>query len=138
MVCTENIEISTKGRRDVVDLTRVVQEKVAASTVRNGVATVFVIGSTAALTTIEFEPGLVRDVDVFLEKILPYGGKYFHHETWHDDNGAAHLQSALVGTSFTVPVVEGKLTLGTWQQIVLIDCDTRPRRRKIVVQIMGE
>lgn len=138
MVFTSYIEVKSKGRRDVIDVTSRVAEKVQESDIRNGIATVFVVGSTAALTTIEYEPGLVRDIDIFLEKILPYAGKYYHHETWHDDNGAAHLQSALLGTSFTVPVVEGRLTLGTWQQIVLIDCDTRPRRRKLVVQILGE
>lgn len=138
MVFTGYIEIQTKGRRDVVDVTAMIAEKVEESCIQSGIVTAFVVGSTAALTTIEYEPGLVRDIDVFLEKLLPYAGTYFHHETWHDDNGAAHLQSALLGASFTVPVVEGKLTLGTWQQIVLIDCDTRPRRRKLVVQILGE
>ncbi len=138
MVYTAYIEVQSKGRRDVIDITARVAEKVEGTGIRHGIATVFVEGSTAALTTIEYEPGLVRDIDIFLEQILPYAAPYRHHETWHDDNGAAHLQSALLGTSFTVPVVEGKLTLGTWQQIVLIDCDTRPRKRKITVQILGE
>ncbi len=138
MVSTAHIDVSTKGRRDVVDITGGVQDAVAKSGMRAGTVTVFVQGSTAALTTVEFEPGLVRDIDLFLEKILPYGDNYRHHETWHDDNGAAHLQAALLGPSITIPFVEGKLTLGTWQQVVLIDCDTRPRSRKLVAQVMGE
>ncbi len=138
MVVTAHIDVSSKGRRDAVDITGGVRDAVARSGLSAGTATVFVTGSTAALTTIEYEPGLVKDIDLFLEKILPYGGKYRHHETWHDDNGAAHLQAALLGPSLTVPFVEGKLTLGTWQQVVLIDCDTRPRKRRLVVQMMGE
>ncbi|MCX7680230.1 MAG: secondary thiamine-phosphate synthase enzyme YjbQ [Spirochaetes bacterium] len=138
MVYSAYIELHSKGHRDVIDITLKVSEKIRESNILNGIATVFVIGSTAAITTIEYEPGLVHDINLFLEKILPYNGKYRHHETWHDDNGAAHLQSALLGTSLTVPIIDGKLSLGTWQQIVLIDCDTRPRRRKIVVQIIGE
>lgn len=138
MVATTYIDVKTKGRRDVVDITGDLQEAVTKSGVRAGIVTIFVSGSTAALTTIEYEPGLVQDIDLFLEKILPYGGKYHHHETWHDDNGAAHLQAALLGPSLTVPFTDGKLTLGTWQQVVLIDCDTRPRSRKLVAQMMGE
>ncbi|MBP7583084.1 MAG: secondary thiamine-phosphate synthase enzyme YjbQ [Spirochaetes bacterium] len=138
MVVTAHIEVSTKGRRDVIDITGGVQDAVANSGMRAGTVTVFVTGSTAALTTIEYEPGLVRDIDIFLENILPYGGKYRHHEIWHDDNGAAHLQAALLGPSITVPFTDGKLTLGTWQQVVLVDCDTRPRSRKLVAQMMGE
>ena len=138
MIATEYIEVQTKGRRDVIDITGCIQEAVSMRRMRAGTVTVFVQGSTAALTTMEFEPGLVRDIDTFLEKILPYGDNYRHHETWHDDNGAAHLQAALLGPSLTIPFVDGKLTLGTWQQVVLIDCDTRPRSRKLVVQMMGE
>ncbi len=138
MVATTYIDVKTNGRRDVVDITGDLQEAVTKSGVRAGIVTIFVSGSTAALTTIEYEPGLVQDIDLFLEKILPYGGKYHHHETWHDDNGAAHLQAALLGPSLTVPFTGGKLTLGTWQQVVLIDCDTRPRSRKLVAQMMGE
>lgn len=138
MVATSYIEVKTKGRRDVVDITGGVQEAVTKCGMTAGTVTVFVQGSTAALTTVEFEPGLVKDIDLFLEKILPYAGKYHHHETWHDDNGAAHLQAALLGPSITIPFVDGKLALGTWQQVVLIDCDTRPRSRKLVAQVMGE
>ena len=102
----------------------------------DGIAVVFAPGSTAGVTTVEFEPGLEKDIDLFLERIVPYGGRYHHHETWHDDNGSSHLQAALIGPSVAVPFVKGEPVLGTWQQVVLIDCDTRPRNRKIVVQMV--
>ena len=137
MVNTGYIQVSTRGRRDVVDITAEVGRVISDSGVSDGVAVVFVSGSTAALTTIEFEPGLVKDIDALLERLIPYKEDYQHHQTWHDDNGAAHLQAALIGPSITVPVAKGKLTLGAWQQIVLVDCDTRPRDRKIVVQIVS-
>ena len=135
-VITDYIEVSTRGNRDVVDLTPGVQQAVVKHGIENGIAVVFVPGSTAAVTTVEYEPGLKIDIDQFLERILPYTGSYHHHETWHDDNGAAHVQAALIGPSLTVPVVKGALTLGTWQQVVLIDCDTRARKRRIVVQLL--
>jgi secondary thiamine-phosphate synthase enzyme len=135
-VKTDYISISTKGRRDVSDITNDVASIVSRHKVTSGIAVIFVAGSTAALTTIEYEPGLKEDIDSLLERLVPYRENYRHHETWHDDNGAAHLQSSLIGPSLTVPIVEGSLALGTWQQIVLIDCDTRPRNRKIVVQLM--
>ena len=135
-VHTDYIDVETKGRRSVVNLSRQLASIVSKSGVRDGVLTVFVPGSTAALTTVEYEPGLVKDIDAFLERLLPYREHYAHHETWHDDNGAAHLQAALLGPSLTIPIVGGELTLGTWQQPVLIDCDTRPRRRRLVVQIL--
>ncbi len=136
-VKTGYIEVSSRGRRDMIDLTPDVRKVIADSGVSDGIVTVFVPGSTGAITTIEYEPGLVKDVERFLEDLLPYAANYSHHETWHDDNGAAHLQASLIGPSVTVPLVDGQLTLGTWQQIVLIDCDTRARRRRIVVQIVS-
>ncbi|HRZ28698.1 MAG TPA: secondary thiamine-phosphate synthase enzyme YjbQ [Spirochaetota bacterium] len=136
MVVTGYIQVSSKGRRDVIDITAKVQQVIADKGVSDGIVVVFVPGSTAALTTIEFEPGLVKDIDALLERLIPYKEDYRHHQTWHDDNGAAHLQAALMGPSITVPVVNGKLTLGTWQQIVLVDCDTRPRDRTLVVQMI--
>lgn len=136
MVVTGYIQVSSKGRRDVIDITGMVQQVIADKSVSDGIVVVFVPGSTAALTTIEFEPGLVKDIDALLERLIPYKEDYRHHQTWHDDNGAAHLQAALMGPSITVPVVNGKLTLGTWQQIVLVDCDTRPRDRTLVVQMI--
>jgi secondary thiamine-phosphate synthase enzyme len=136
-VMTEYISVSTKGRRDVIDITPVMQDIIKDSNINSGIAVVFVPGSTCAVTTIEYEPGLKRDINEFLERLLPYAVDYHHHNTWHDDNGAAHLQAALIGPSITVPVVEGKLALGAWQQVVLIDCDTRPRKRRIVLQIVS-
>lgn len=135
-VITDYISVSTGGARDVIDLTPDVQSIIAKHGLDQGIAVVFVPGSTAAITTIEFEPGLSLDLREFLEKLLPYGVNYHHHNTWNDDNGAAHLQSALIGPSLTVPVVSGSLALGTWQQIVLVDCDTRARNRRIVVQLL--
>lgn len=136
-VSTEFIPVKTNGRRSVVDLTPMVREIVAAKEVQAGIVISFIPGSTAAITTIEYEPGLVKDIDLFFERLLPYEAYYHHHETWHDDNGAAHLQAAVVGPSLTVPIVGGKLALGTWQQIVLIDFDTRPRKREVIVQILA-
>jgi secondary thiamine-phosphate synthase enzyme len=136
-VNTEYIRIKTKGKRDVIDLTSMIQDVVSKVETRDGLVVAFVPGSTAAITTVEFEPGLVKDIDVFFERILPYGDYYHHHETWHDDNGAAHMQAALIGPSLTVPIVDGRITLGRWQQIVLIDFDTRSRDREVVLQILS-
>ncbi len=135
-VITDYISVTTRGGRDVVDLTADVQRILGKHGIESGIAVVFAPGSTAGITTIEFEPGLQSDMDEFLERILPYDAAYRHHNTWHDDNGAAHLQAAMIGPSLTVPVISGSLALGTWQQIVLIDCDTRSRNRRLVVQIL--
>ncbi len=135
-VITDKINVSSKGHRDVVDITRKIGDVISRNKVKDGIIVVFVPGSTAALTTIEYEPGLRQDIDECLEKIFPYSADYHHHDTWHDDNGAGHLQASLIGPSITVPVSDGRLTLGTWQQVVLIDCDTRPRKRELVAQIV--
>lgn len=135
-VITEYISIKTNGNRDVIDITPFIQEIVTNNKIKEGIAVAFIPGSTGAITAIEFEPGLKKDINRFLEKLLPYKENYEHHNTWHDDNGAAHLQAALIGPSMSVPIVDGALTLGTWQQIVLIDCDTRPRTRRIIIQIV--
>lgn len=137
MVTTEYIECSTRGNRDVVDITKEVRNIISNNSIEYGIVVVFVPGSTGAITTIEYEPGLKKDINIFLEKILPYAENYYHHETWHDDNGAGHLQASMIGPSLTVPLVNGALTLGTWQQIVLVDCDTHPRDRRLVVQIIS-
>ena len=137
-VSTQSFQLETKGNTDLLDITPQVAEAVKASGLRNGTATVFISGSTGGITTLEFEPGLQRDLPEIMEQLVPVGRSYHHDQTWHDGNGHAHLRSALVGTSFTVPVVKGQLTLGTWQQIVFLDFDNRPRTRKILVQIMGE
>ena len=133
---TEYIERFTKGSGDIIDLTPSVAGIVEENKIGSGIVCVFIPGSTGAITTIEYEPGLKKDLPVFLEKIAPYVGRYHHHDTWHDDNGSSHIQAAMIGPSLSVPVVNGALMLGTWQQIVLVECDTRPRNRKIIVQIV--
>ncbi len=139
MIHTGRLHIATQGHTEVLDITDGVARVVAEAGVRSGVAVVFVIGSTAGVTTTEAEPGLLNhDLRAFFERIAPAGADYAHEATWHDDNGHAHVRAAAVGPSLTVPVVEGRLTLGTWQQIVLLDFDTRPRRREVVVQVVGE
>jgi secondary thiamine-phosphate synthase enzyme len=122
----------------MVDISNEIQQVVSTSGLKSGIATLFVLGSTAALTTIEFEPGLAHDFPAALEKIAPKGGRYLHEEKWHDDNGHSHVRASLIGPGLTVPFVEAKLVLGTWQQIVLLECDTRPRERIITVQVIGE
>jgi secondary thiamine-phosphate synthase enzyme len=137
-VSTKSFQLRTGGNTDVLNITSQVARAVRDSGLKNGTATVFISGSTGGLTTVEFEPGLQRDLREIMEQLIPSGRHYHHDETWHDGNGHAHLRSSLVGTSFTVPVVEGRLTLGTWQQIVFLDFDNRPRQREILVQIVGE
>jgi len=138
MVATHTHEISTGGQGDAHDVTAVVARAVTQSGVRSGVATVFVVGSTAGITTIEFEPGAVQDLNAVFEALAPRGAAYRHHLRWGDDNGSSHVRAALLGPSITVPFKDGELRLGTWQQIVLFEFDTRPRRRELVVQIVGE
>jgi secondary thiamine-phosphate synthase enzyme len=138
MVVTHRNEVATRGQGDAHDVTDLVASAVAESTLTAGIATVFVVGSTAALTTIEFEPGAVADLNRLFEALAPRAGEYRHHLRWGDDNGSSHVRAALLGPSLTVPFAERKLALGTWQQIMLLEMDTRPRRREIVVQIVGE
>ena len=139
MVITKKIQVSTHGNSEVLDLTPQAVEAVAESGVSAGAATFFVIGSTAAITTTEYEPGLVNhDIKAAFEKIAPQNARYEHEETWHDDNGHSHVCASLLGPSLAVPIVDGKLTLGTWQQIILIDFDTRSRSRQVICQIIGE
>jgi len=139
MVKTQNITIKTKGNCDVVNVTEHVASAVALASIRQGTVTVFNIGSTAGMTTTEYEPGLANhDLKAAFEKIAPENARYEHELTWHDDNGHAHVRASLLGPSLTVPIVDGRLTLGTWQQIVLVDFDTRPRTRTIVCQIIGD
>jgi len=139
MVKTHEIRIQTKGNCDVVNMTETVIEAVAGSGIRDGVVTLFNVGSTASITTTEYEPGLVNyDIEACFEKIAPENARYEHEETWHDDNGHSHVRASLLGPSLTVPVVDGRLTLGTWQQIILVDFDTRARTRTVICQIIGE
>ena len=137
-VFTRNLSLTTKGEGDVADITEEVQRAVAESSLASGIATVFVPGSTAAVTTMEYEPGLTKDVPAMLERVAPRDIPYEHQKTWHDDNGRSHVKASLVGPSLSVPFVQGRLTLGTWQQIVFLEFDVRPRKRGIVVQIVGE
>ncbi len=136
-IVTEYIELSTKGHTDIQDLTPQVREAVRRSGLNAGQLTVFVSGSTAGVTTIEYEPGLLKDLPEAFEKIAPTGVTYHHDATWGDGNGYAHVRAALLGASLTVPFQAGQPLLGTWQQIVLIDFDNRSRRRKLVVQMIG-
>ncbi len=130
---------ATKGNNQVLDITGELQRLVEESGVRTGQLVAMVVGSTAGLTTLEFEPGLVsHDVAAAMERIAPKDGDYLHEQTWHDDNGHSHVRAALMGTSLALPVVEGRLPLGTWQQVVLVDFDTRSRQRQIVVTIVGD
>lgn len=138
MVVTQTFEVSTKGQGDAHDITAKVAAAVSGSRARAGTATVFVVGSTAGLTTIEFEPGAIADLNRVFEDLAPRGGDYRHHLRWGDDNGSSHVRAALLGPSITVPFVDGALSLGTWQQLMLLEFDTRPRKRGIVVQIVGE
>jgi len=138
MIATHRLEISTRGQGDARDITEKVAGAVAASDLRAGLATVFVVGSTAGITTIEFEPGAIADLNGLFEKLAPRRGEYRHHLRWGDDNGSSHVRAAVLGPSLTVPFADRELALGTWQQILLLEFDTRPRKREIVVQIVGE
>ena len=138
MVATHVHEVSTKGQGDAHDVTEAVARAVTESGIRAGIATVFVVGSTAGVTTIEFEPGAVQDLNAVFEALAPRNADYRHHLRWGDDNGSSHVRAAVLGPSLTVPFTNGELLLGTWQQIALFEFDTRPRRRKVVVQILGE
>ena len=139
MVHTHTLEVRTNGNCDLVDITDQVQRAVAASKQVNGVVTIFNVGSTAGITTIEYEPGLVQhDMKAVFEKLAPENGVYEHEKTWHDDNGHAHVRAGLLGPSLAVPFCDGQLVLGTWQQITLIDFDTRQRTRKVICQVIGD
>src|SRR5580700_9229479 len=136
---TRSFEVSSEGEGEVLDITRHVREAVAGSGLSDGVATIFVVGSTAAITTIEFEPGLVKDFPAMLGRAAPRKGvEYDHQRRWQDGNGHSHVKASLVGPSLSVPFVEGDLALGEWQQVVLVEFDVRPRTRKVVVQLIGE
>jgi len=138
MIHGEMIERQTRGFSDVHDLTDDVRRVVRASGVTEGMVNVSAVGSTASITTIEFEPALVRDLDEALEKLWPRTMRSHHSETWGDDNGFSHLRASFMGPSITVPVHRGEPVLGTWQQIVVVDHDNNPRQRKVFVQVVGE
>lgn len=134
----ETVSVRTEAEDEVVDITREVQEAVSGSGVANGLACVFVAGSTAALTTVEYEPGLVSDLHDAMDRLYPKDIGYEHHRRWGDGNGHSHVRASMLGPSLTVPVVDGRLLLGTWQQIVFMEFDNKPRTREIAVQVVGD
>ena len=138
MVFQEQLTVSTRGHGDMHDLTESVTSIVMRSKVRTGIVHVFNLGSTAAVGTIEFEPGLLEDLPSALDRLLPPSREYGHERAWHDGNGHSHLQATLLGPGLTVPVKDGKVVLGTWQQICHVECDTRPRKRTVTVTVLGE
>ncbi len=138
MIRTVRFTLSTSGQGDAHDITAKAAGALNESGLKSGVMTVFVTGSTAAVTTIEFEPGAVSDFNRLFEQLAPRRGDYRHHLRWGDDNGSSHVRAALLGPSLTIPFVDGALTLGTWQQIIVVEFDTSARRREIVVQMIGE
>ncbi|MCW8848511.1 MAG: secondary thiamine-phosphate synthase enzyme YjbQ [Melioribacteraceae bacterium] len=137
-IVTKNFNIATEGFNDIIDITGNVQETINNTSLSEGNALVFVPGATAGITTIEYEPGLLKDYPEFMEKIVPSDRNYKHDMTWHDGNGFSHIRAALQGASLQIPFINGELLLGTWQQIILIDFDNRNRNRKVIVQIIGK
>jgi len=133
-----HISVQTTGQTDIFDLTPQIIKEVKRSSVRDGAVTLFIPGSTAALTTIEFERGVINDLKKAIDRMAPKDLYYEHNERWGDGNGYSHVRAALIGPSLHIPITEGRMTLGTWQQIVLLDFDNRPRERRIVVQVSGD
>ncbi len=134
----DRLKEETQGFCDIINITEKVQDRVERERFQQGLVSLFVSGSTAALTTMEYEPGLIQDLKDFLETTIPSNRRYRHDDRWGDDNGFSHLRASLLGPSLQIPVGAGKLQLGTWRQIVLLDFDNRPRRREILIQMMGE
>lgn len=137
-VKTKQLSVHTKREGDMLDITSEVADAVVETELKNGIVTVFVPGSTGALTTIEYEPGLLKDFPDMLERIAPKNLAYEHEKRWHDGNGHSHVRASLIGPSLTVPFANGRLTLGTWQQIIFIELDVRSRARNLILQIIGE
>ncbi len=137
-ILTDKLTVNTQGNCDIVNITEEVQAFIRKQNIHEGNATVFVVGSTASISTVEYEPGLKKDIPQILDKLVPSKQKYFHNDTWGDHNGHAHIRSTIFGCSQTIPISKGELMLGTWQQIVLLDFDERPRVRKVIVQLIGE
>ncbi len=138
MVVTKKISLQTKGECDIIDITPQVEQEIAETGINDGTATVFVAGSTAGISTIEFEPGVVSDFQSMWERNAPKSISYNHDRRWGDGNGYSHVRASLLGASLVIPFSNKRLTLGTWQQIVLVDFDNRPRSREVILQIMGE
>jgi secondary thiamine-phosphate synthase enzyme len=137
LLVTDRIALATRGDSHVVDVTGAVAAKVLEHRLAEGSVLLFVVGSTAGLTTVEYEPGLLRDLPELFERLAPRDHPYHHEETWHDGNGHSHCRASLLGPALTIPVEDGRLLLGTWQQVVLVDFDNKPRRRELVVQLSG-
>ena len=137
-VTTKTIRVSTRGNCDIVDITSNVAREVSDADINNGTATIFITGSTAGVTTIEFEPGLVADFKDMWDRVIPQSIPYQHDRAWGDGNGHSHVRASLLSASLTVPFIDKRLALGTWQQIVLLDFDNRSRSREILVQLLGE
>ena len=137
-VVIKYINFDTRGNTDIIDITDDVSMAVRQSEIKNGIVTVFASGSTVAVTTIEYEPGLVFDLTQALERIAPQNIEYRHNQRWHDGNGHSHVRASLIGQSESFPIIDGEIALGTWQQIIYIDLDNRPRSRRLIIQIVGE
>lgn len=137
-IINEKIALRTKGSGDLINITDRIYDLIGSSGIRNGQVTVFVVGSTAAITTFEYEPGLIEDVQELCDKLIPQKTHYHHDETWGDANGFSHLRATLLGPSLVIPIDNRKAVLGTWQQVVLAEFDNRPRDREVVIQITGE
>jgi secondary thiamine-phosphate synthase enzyme len=137
-VKTKIIKIQSKKENDMIDLTEKISQAILDSEILDGIVTIFVKGSTGAITTIEYEPGLIKDFPDILSRIAPKNFKYGHEEMWHDGNGHSHVKASLIGPSLTIPFAEGHRLLGTWQQVVFLELDTRSRIRNLVLQIIGE
>lgn len=137
-IINEKIILNTQGNPDLVDITAKIKDALKSTGLKKGNITVFVVGSTAAITTFEYEPGVIRDMGELYDKLIPKSKHYSHDDTWGDANGFSHLRAALQGPSLVIPFDSGKLVLGTWQQVVLAEFDNRPRERQIVLQIIGE
>jgi secondary thiamine-phosphate synthase enzyme len=137
-VITKDIALQSKGNCDIIDITSQVANKVEESGVNSGIVTLFIVGSTAGITTIEYEPNLVSDFKNMWDRVIPQNIPYEHDKTWGDGNGHSHVRASTLGASLIIPFVNKRLTLGTWQQIVFVDFDNRPRSRKLAIQILGE
>jgi len=138
MIYQDNLKISTRGFGDLIDITKQVADIVFGSGVKEGIVTVFVAGSTAGVTTIEYEAGAIKDFQEMMERLVPQDIDYHHNAKWGDGNGFSHIRASLLGPSLTVPIDDRELVLGTWQQIVVVDFDNRPRKREVIIQVMGE
>jgi secondary thiamine-phosphate synthase enzyme len=137
-VLTKIIQIKSKGEMDIINITNQASAAIGESNIKNGIITVFVSGSTAAVTTSEYEPGLIYDFPAMLSRVAPKDIQYKHDNTWHDGNGHSHVRASLLGPSLTIPIVEGNMSLGTWQQLILLELDTRARNRNVILQLIGE